>query len=65
MRDFVVAGNWKMHPASLEPAIDLGRAVAQAAAVSPGVTTIICPPALWLLAVRDAVASSTPGRRDG
>jgi triosephosphate isomerase len=56
MRDFVVAGNWKMNPADLADAIALARAVDGASGDASGVTTVICPPAIWLLDVGRAVA---------
>ena len=56
MRDFVVAGNWKMNPVALADATALARAVGEAAESHPDVTSVICPPALWLLDVQRAVA---------
>jgi triosephosphate isomerase len=55
MRELVVAGNWKMNPGSLAEAIDLATAVGTAAERHPGVTTVVCPPALWLLEVQRSV----------
>ena len=57
MRQPVVAGNWKMNPPTLDEAIALAEAVEVVAAESPLVTTVICPPAIWL---RD-VARAAPG----
>ena len=57
MRQPVVAGNWKMNPPTLDEAIALAEAVEIIAAESPLVTTVICPPAIWL---RD-VARAAPG----
>ena len=57
MRQPVVAGNWKMNPPTVEEAIALAEAVEVVAAESPLVTTVICPPAIWL---RD-VARAAPG----
>ena len=51
MRTPVVAGNWKMNPSTLDEALALGRAVADAADGLPNVTSIICPPTIWLAAV--------------
>jgi triosephosphate isomerase (TIM) len=53
----VVAGNWKMNPPTRDEAITLARAVA--AATVPGVTTVVCPPTVWLEAVRSALAGSS------
>jgi triosephosphate isomerase len=58
MRDFVVAGNWKMNPAAEADAIALARAVAASHEGTAGVTAVLCPPALWLLEVRAAVAGT-------
>ena len=52
----VVAGNWKMNPATRDEAIALAREVA--AATVPAVTTVICPPTVWLEAVRSALRGS-------
>ena len=59
MREFVVAGNWKMNPASLADATALARAVDEAAATVPAVTTVICPPAIWLLDIGRAVSGGS------
>ena len=57
MRRPVVAGNWKMNPATLEEAVALAEAVELAARELPGVTTVVCPPTIWL----DEVARAVPG----
>jgi triosephosphate isomerase (TIM) len=60
MRRPVIAGNWKMNPSTPDEAIALARSVEAAAQDAPGVTTVICPPTIWLTdvsrAVRGAVA---------
>jgi triosephosphate isomerase len=61
MRRPVVAGTWKMKPPPAEEAIALAEAVEVAAAESPLVTTVICPPTIWL---RD-VARAVPGMHLG
>ena len=48
MRRPVVAGNWKMNPATLDEALGLAEAVEAAAVELPRVTTVICPPAIWM-----------------
>lgn len=53
----VVAGNWKMNPPTLEEALALAEAVEIAAAETPGVTTVVCPPTIWLT----EVSRSVPG----
>jgi len=54
MRTPVIAGNWKMNPAELDDAVQLGLAVREAADLLPAVTTVVCPPAIWLADVRRA-----------
>ena len=54
MRTPVVAGNWKMNPPTLGEALALAHAVRDAA-TSLSVTTVICPPTIWLAGIRDAV----------
>ena len=53
----LVAGNWKMNPASAADAARLARDVAAAVGSLP-VQTVVCPPAIWLTAVSDALAGS-------
>jgi len=67
----LVAGNWKMHPASAPEAVALARAVAHATAGSP-VEVVVCPPAVFLgpvaaeLAGTDvAVGAQNMHARDG
>jgi triosephosphate isomerase len=50
----VIAGNWKMNPASQEEAVSLAIVVAQDVQ-NLDVTTVLCPPAVWLLPVASAV----------
>jgi triosephosphate isomerase len=56
MRRPAIVGNWKMNPTSGRAARRLATAVAGAAAEVPGVTTVICPPTIWLGEVARAVA---------
>jgi triosephosphate isomerase (TIM) len=58
MRRPVVAGNWKMNPSSADEAVALARAVARAAESVRDVTTVVCPPTVWLSAVAGAVGGS-------
>jgi triosephosphate isomerase len=51
MRRPVIAGNWKMNPPSLDEALALAAAVEVAAVAAPDVTTVICPPTIWLAEV--------------
>jgi triosephosphate isomerase len=48
MRTPVIAGNWKMNPPTLEEATALALAVRQLADELPDVTTVVCPPTIWL-----------------
>ena len=48
MRRPVVAGNWKMNPPTLDEAIALAVSAELVAVEEPRVTTVICPPAIWL-----------------
>ena len=56
MRRPVIAGNWKMNPSTLDEAVALARTVASAASEVAGVTTVICPPTIWLADVARSVA---------
>ena len=58
MRRAVIAGNWKMNPTSLHEALALAAAVEGAALNAPDVTTVICPPTIWLADVSRAVAGA-------
>ena len=55
MREPVVAGNWKMNPATLDEALSLARAAQAAARTASRVTTVICPPTIWLTEIASAV----------
>jgi len=55
MRRPVVAGNWKMNPATAEEAVSLASAADSAAEASPAVDVVVCPPTIWLAAVSGAV----------
>ena len=61
MRRPVVAGNWKMNPPTVDEAIALAEAVEVAAAEYPHVTTVVCPPTIWL----GEVARAAPGLHVG
>ena len=54
----IVAGNWKMNT-SLEEARLLAEGVRESADRAPGVEIVVCPPAISLAAVRDAISGST------
>ena len=54
MRIPVIAGNWKMNPASPSEATALALAAREAADMLPDVTTVVCPPTIWLADVRRA-----------
>ena len=57
MRRPVVAGNWKMNPPTPAEAVALAEMVEAAAAEVPTVTTVVCPPTVWLA----EVARAAPG----
>ena len=59
MRRPVIAGNWKMNPTSGREARRLATVVARTADEVPGVTTVICPPAIWLGEVARTVAGTS------
>jgi triosephosphate isomerase (TIM) len=53
----IVAGNWKMNPPSRDEAVRLATGVADAADGLEAVTTVVCPPAIWLTAVAEALST--------
>jgi len=57
MPDLVVAGNWKMKT-TVSEAIALGAGVRDGGAGVTGVELVLCPPAVSLVAVSDAVKGS-------
>lgn len=57
MPDLVVAGNWKMNT-TVSEAIALAAGVRDGAAGVTGVELVLCPPAVSLVAVSDAVKGS-------
>jgi triosephosphate isomerase len=57
MPETVIAGNWKMNPVTLDEALALARAVRADARKVPAVTTVICPPTIWLADVARAVGT--------
>jgi len=59
MRRPVIAGNWKMNPTSARDARRLAAAVSGAASEVRGVTTVICPPTIWLGEVARVVADTS------
>ena len=54
MRTPVIAGNWKMNPTTLSDATELALGCRAAADRLADVTTVICPPTIWLAEVRRA-----------
>jgi len=58
MRVPVIAGNWKMNPPTLDEALALARAVQAAASTATTVTTVICPPTIWLAHVARIVETN-------
>ena len=64
MRRPVVAGNWKMNPPTVDEAVALAEAVELVAVEVPTVTTVICPPAIWLVEVARAAPNLHVGAQD-
>jgi triosephosphate isomerase (TIM) len=61
MRRPVIAGNWKMNPPTLDEALALADAVGVAASLAPDVTTVVCPPALFLASVARRLGGTPVG----
>jgi len=57
MRDFLIAGNWKMNGATASNA-ELVTGIVAGAPEASGVTLLVCPPYPYLAAVATAVAGS-------
>jgi triosephosphate isomerase len=57
-RRALIAGNWKMNPPSEAHALALATAIAERVS-GLAATTVVCPPAIWLVAVARAVAGRT------
>ena len=62
-RPGLIAGNWKMNPASADDAVALAMTVREAVA-GLAARLVICPPTIWLPAVSAALGggSTEPGR---
>jgi triosephosphate isomerase len=58
MKHYLIAGNWKMHQAPTEAKTLVGR-LQENLKPHTHVTTVVCPPAIDLLAVKDVVESDT------
>ena len=58
MRRPLIAGNWKMNT-TVDEAVTLARSVRDGVDGIPGVTKVVCPPFVSLVAVRDVLAGST------
>ena len=59
MREWVIAGNWKMNPPTLDDALALALAVEAAAPPPATVTTVLCPPTIWLADLVRAVGTGS------
>ena len=57
MRKKLIAGNWKMNT-NRAGAVDLAKGVAAGAGDIDGVDLLVCPPAVYLAAVGEAIAGS-------
>ncbi|CAG0927553.1 triosephosphate isomerase (TIM) [Thermoflexales bacterium] len=60
MRTPIIAGNWKMNK-NVAEAVELVRALREAAAAVEKVEMVVCPPFVSLAAVKDALAGSKIG----
>lgn len=54
----LVAGNWKMNPTARSDALALARGAAATAGRHPSVTTVVCPPTVFLAEVAAEVGPS-------
>ena len=54
----IVAGNWKMNT-TLAEATALAGSVSEPLSALSGIDTVLCPPVVWLSAVRDVLRGST------
>jgi triosephosphate isomerase (TIM) len=54
----LIAGNWKMNPPTMAEAYGLARVVAEAHEPLEGVDAVVCPPAIWLTTVAQAVTGT-------
>jgi triosephosphate isomerase (TIM) len=59
MRRALIAGNWKMN-LDRAGAVALAKAVVERAGATPHVDLVLCPPAVYLSAVKDAIPASSP-----
>ena len=59
MRTLLIAGNWKMNPASRAEAIALAGAVKPGVGQATEVRVVLCPPTVFLADV-DAVLDGSP-----
>src|SRR5262245_27956987 len=58
MRKPLIAGNWKMNT-TCESAVALARKVAEGSPAYGAVDLLVCPPSVYLLPVRDALAGGS------
>jgi triosephosphate isomerase (TIM) len=61
MRTLLIAGNWKMNPATRAEAITLADAVKAGVGQSTSVRVVLCPPAVFLDEVDSALAGTPIG----
>jgi triosephosphate isomerase len=59
MRTLLIAGNWKMNPATRAEAVALADAVRTGVGQETGVRVVLCPPAVFLEGV-DSILAGTP-----
>jgi triosephosphate isomerase len=61
MRPLVIAGNWKMNPATLEAAVSLASAVKAGVGQAGDVQVAVCPPSVFLHRIDEVLAGSPVG----
>ncbi len=63
-RKFIIVGNWKMNPDTLEDAKKLRSAFEKKAKKSPNVTVVLCPPASFLPEISKSITALHIGAQD-
>jgi len=61
MRPLLIAGNWKMNPASLDGAVDLASQIKAGVGQAGDVRVAVCPPAVYLHRIDEVLAGSPVG----
>jgi triosephosphate isomerase len=61
MRTLLIAGNWKMNPASRSEAVALAEAIKPGVGAATDVRAVLCPPAIYLSAIDEVLEGSPIG----